>query len=293
MNFPVRISIRLNDGPQLWLSVEIGEGYPRGQVEKEKEDLVHEDAMELKDLRLDLSGPQVKRDELDDLNSFLKRRVGQSLAEGVENVIFDTYTALQERLLEQPLTSTGRDTHKVDDGKHDSSLPVKVQDDIEMARVIFWTHHLKATSKRKDMAAWCSELDLWGIVKLGYPGFLCFEGTSSDVDEMVRRIKSLQWHALSVRYHEHYTFERRRQGEVRHTSKDGNDLVSAALSACLLSEGHASNVQGGSLEGRKIRTGCEEVESVKTLVERLTRSGMDRDQLVEALNLRTAKERSA
>lgn len=58
-----------------------------------------------------------------------------------------------------------------------------------MKRVIFWSHHLVAPSKRKQFAAWCPELQVWGLLKLGYPGFLLFEGEAEDIDDMVRRVK--------------------------------------------------------------------------------------------------------
>lgn len=34
-------------------------------------------------------------------------------------------------------------------------------------RVLLWAHHLLATSKRKDIQAWSSELDVWSLSKTG------------------------------------------------------------------------------------------------------------------------------
>lgn len=60
---------------------------------------------------------------------------------------------------------------------------------ITIKRLLFWSHHLKATSKRKDIVQWGSELELWGISKPGYPGVFFVEGVATDVDEFASRIK--------------------------------------------------------------------------------------------------------
>jgi hypothetical protein len=69
-------------------------------------------------------------------------------------------------------------------------------------RVLIWSHHLLATSKRKDIIDWCLELSLWGISKPGYPGIIIVEGALNDVTEFLKRIKSLNWQALTVRHEE-------------------------------------------------------------------------------------------
>lgn len=60
---------------------------------------------------------------------------------------------------------------------------------ITIKQLLFWSHHLKATSKRKDIVQWGSELGLWGISKPGYPGVFIVEGVAEDVDEFATRIK--------------------------------------------------------------------------------------------------------
>lgn len=75
---------------------------------------------------------------------------------------------------------------------HPSETPIPEKETpklLTMKRVIFWSHHLVAPSKRKQFAAWCPELQVWGLLKLGYPGFLLFEGETDDIDDMVRRVK--------------------------------------------------------------------------------------------------------
>ena len=69
-------------------------------------------------------------------------------------------------------------------------------------RTILWSHHLLATSKRKDIVNWSRELRLGGYSRPGYPGAIFVEGELESVDEFVRRIKGLRWQALQVRAEE-------------------------------------------------------------------------------------------
>lgn len=66
-------------------------------------------------------------------------------------------------------------------------------------RVVIWSHHLLATSKRRDILAWSKELALAGYSRPGYPGAVFAEGEEDQIDEFVRRLKQLRWQALQVR----------------------------------------------------------------------------------------------
>ena len=50
------------------------------------------------------------------------------------------------------------------------------------------------------MHHWADELALTGFAKLGYPGVIYCVGVGSSVEEFVRRVKSMQWLALRVRF---------------------------------------------------------------------------------------------
>lgn len=69
-------------------------------------------------------------------------------------------------------------------------------------RILFWAHHLLATSKRKDIRDSSKELGLRTILRRGYPGFIASEGVSEDIEELIKRIKSMRWAALALRYDE-------------------------------------------------------------------------------------------
>lgn len=69
----------------------------------------------------------------------------------------------------------------------------------KIKRVVIWSHHLLATSKRRDIQAWSKELHLGGYARPGHPGSVFAEGDEDQVDEFVRRLKQLRWQALQVR----------------------------------------------------------------------------------------------
>lgn len=65
----------------------------------------------------------------------------------------------------------------------------RVRGPLHLKLALLWSHHLLATSKRRDIVAWASELDLYVISKPGYPGVIVTEGIERDVDEFLTRIK--------------------------------------------------------------------------------------------------------
>lgn len=147
-----------------------------------------------------------------------------------------------------------------------------------MSRVIFWSHHLIAPSKRRDFVKWSSELSIWTLLKIGWPGYLVFEGKKQDVDEVVKRVKGLQWHAIMVRSEEEWTCEPK-EGE------DAAELERRALRSCPLAS--TATTAPPSQSGSKVRTTCEEVEGMSDIVERLRTAGLSEEELVDALGLRT------
>ncbi|GAA5955322.1 hypothetical protein JCM8115_001914 [Rhodotorula mucilaginosa] len=70
---------------------------------------------------------------------------------------------------------------------------------LQLKIVLMWSHHLLATSKRKDIVAWSHELQLWVLSRPGYPGVIVAEGLAHNVDAFVQIVKSWQWKALQVR----------------------------------------------------------------------------------------------
>ena len=117
---------------------------------------------------------------------------------------------------------------------------------LHIKRTLLWSHHLLATSKRKDIIVWSRELHLGGYSRPGYPGAIFVEGESDCVDEFVRRIKGLRWQALQVRAEE--------EGESR-VCGDGVDGVLEVEALGEVVEGlrrKDENVAKMFLEGMKI-----------------------------------------
>ncbi|WFD24850.1 hypothetical protein MEQU1_003556 [Malassezia equina] len=69
-------------------------------------------------------------------------------------------------------------------------------------RALLAFHHILSSKKIKTLHAWSQELELQGLLKVGYPGMLLVADrapTSTRVPEYVRRIKRLPWQSCEVR----------------------------------------------------------------------------------------------
>ncbi|GAA6040366.1 hypothetical protein JCM8097_007578 [Rhodosporidiobolus ruineniae] len=129
-------------------------------------------------------------------------RIAQELEEQARRVqdeddplpVFTIFTALQAYLaLHPPSSSRQASAEPAPPPKPPSSGP------LQLKVTLFWSHHLLATGKRKDIVAGSSELELFGLSKPGYPGVFIVEGLQDRVDEFAYRIKQLNWKALQVR----------------------------------------------------------------------------------------------
>ena len=222
-----------------------------------------------------VSGVSAPRAVVAELESVLRAHARSQSQEHVETPLFDLLTTAQAHLADHPPAPPAPQPDQERERERAQERE-REREPWAMARVILWTHHLKAASKRRDLAAWAAELDVWALVKLGHPGFLCFEGTADDVDEIVRRVRALQWHALALRTDERFLSP--------HTDRG------AAIRACPLAPpGAQSQSQSESGAGKTLRTACHEVESIKDLVHTLQQAGIQHDSLVHTLHLRTAK----
>ena len=180
----------------------------------------------------------------DDITDMVHTRLLEGQALEIPHPLFDVLTLLQEAMSEREMSYQDQISAQQLSITEDRSA---YQSQCDMKRVLFWSHHLVAPSKRKQFATWCPELNVWGLLKLGYPGFLCFEGAVKDVDDMVRRVKGMQWHAISQRVEVTWTYAR--PVDLNGPTHD------AALRACSLASGDLN-------ASTKLRTRCEESESL-------------------------------
>lgn len=231
---------------------------------------------------VDVSAPTISTGTVAKINEALVDRSKQWHEEDIESLfLFDLLTVAQTLVAD--LTAQSHSSSTIDDSAatahNDEGGKTSEPAKIELARALFWSHHLKAPSKLKDFNNWCPELRIWGIVRVGWPGYLCFEGEASAVDEMVRRVKGLQWHAIQLRIHTKWDSE----------PPSGKGTMDQALLSCALAQGHPDNthVEG---EGGKVRTGCQVIEDLGGLVTRLKECGLDKDEISEALGIRVSGE---
>ena len=131
---------------------------------------------------------------------------------------------LVQSLTEQISTLTASPHHDQTQtsSNHSSSTKSKPHTD-RIKTTLLWSHHLLATSKRKDIVSWSRSLRLHGYSRPGYPGAILVEGTEDDVDEFVSRIKELRWQALQVRGEE-MSEERRLRGNEAFGTKEVESL---------------------------------------------------------------------
>ncbi|KAI4729169.1 DUF1115-domain-containing protein [Aureobasidium sp. EXF-10728] len=133
-----------------------------------------------------------------DVATSTRKRARAKLAQLVEeqepgmemlDLIVTLFTEYLSELTE--VTSSTEQQQDKEGGSHQHASRIK--------RVVIWSHHLLATSKRKDVQAWSKELSLSGYSRPGHPGSIFVEGDEDQVDEFVRRLKQLRWQALQVR----------------------------------------------------------------------------------------------
>jgi len=81
-----------------------------------------------------------------------------------------------------------------------SSLPVtKQQDNSPLVQTVYYSHHLIASSKRSLINALSKDLNLTGLVKVGWPGAILIEGKQNDVEEFTKSMKRLNWKHFAER----------------------------------------------------------------------------------------------
>lgn len=72
--------------------------------------------------------------------------------------------------------------------------------DATIFHVLFTSHHIISTKKRKSLQQWTASLKLSGFAKIGYPGVIYTQGTQENLEEFVANVKAMQWLALKVRF---------------------------------------------------------------------------------------------
>lgn len=237
---------------------------------------------------VEISAPTRAMAYVKGLKEALTTRTSEWDEQGVSSLFFfELVTAAQTYIADHP-GSESNDFEGQASG-HASNTAVRQDDGVEqkevrLMRAIFWSHHLKAPSKLKDFNNWCPELDLWGILLTGWPGYLCFEGPKESVEEMIRRVKRLQWHAIQLRLEDYWIFTPGTEA----SGKTGLNQFGEALLSCPFAKAHPSNTAAQDDDGAKgkVRTGCQVLHEIGEMVARLQACGMEDDIVTQVLGLR-------
>ncbi|GAA5870394.1 hypothetical protein JCM16303_001988 [Sporobolomyces ruberrimus] len=142
-----------------------------------------------------LHAANLERDDQARLAAEVERETEQNAEEIATLPVFTLFTSIKEYIATNPLAASSSTVETAE--RRQPSAPRTGP--IQLAITLIWSHHLLATSKRKDIVAWSTELKLFGISKPGYPGVIVIEGSKENVDDFVWRIKQLQWKALQIR----------------------------------------------------------------------------------------------
>ncbi|EPQ26159.1 uncharacterized protein PFL1_06367 [Pseudozyma flocculosa PF-1] len=299
----IDLSLRLSTQPQCWMNVFVPLS-PTSERTASSSD--PRDDAEDKAWSVEVSAPNSDRHRLQELQDGVRQRHKEVVDEiesqgglGVgiwtlwmdaKDLATNTLAADGHQTEPQATAASGEATATATAGDSgDGDAQQDGQNGIEMKRSIFWSHHLIAPSKRKDFTSLCSELDVWGLVKIGYPGYLIFEGPIEGVEEMERRVKGMQWHALTLRSTHTFLFPSPSPSLPGASDGTRGEVRREAIRTSPLSRGHAANHNAGKDAQEKVRTGYEEVESVGEIVQRLRCIDMDEAEIVQSLGIRTAK----
>ncbi|KAM0754422.1 DUF1115-domain-containing protein [Meredithblackwellia eburnea MCA 4105] len=196
--------------------------------------------------------PSISRDYHVEITKELARLKEGTAGDDEELPLFTLFTNLQAYLAFNPLPEASADPLPLSVVQSPSqSLPPLL-----LKQVLIWTHHLLATSKRKDIIQWSAELDIWSISKPGYPGVIFLEGESTSVDEIVSRLKALNWQALQLRFELEYSTV---------TTERSSFLQEAKLASVLRSPSDGINTNPRAIE----------VETMSELAQLMREAGLE------------------
>ena len=66
-------------------------------------------------------------------------------------------------------------------------------------------HHIRSKVKRKSIRTLAESMDIRGVCKHGYPGFLYVEGEDLSIQAYAKEIKRMKWQSVEVRRREQET----------------------------------------------------------------------------------------
>ncbi|KAF3932124.1 hypothetical protein ABW20_dc0107378 [Dactylellina cionopaga] len=70
---------------------------------------------------------------------------------------------------------------------------------MNFSRVFFMFHHIQSPKKRQLIRALAESMDIRGVCKHGYPGFLYVEGEDTSILAYTKEIKRMKWQSVEIR----------------------------------------------------------------------------------------------
>lgn len=74
-----------------------------------------------------------------------------------------------------------------------------VSTSLMFSRTWVYFHHIYSTDKRQKLVCWAREFDLTGFVMPGKPGMLCIEGSDSNIQDYLARVRRLPWQKIQIK----------------------------------------------------------------------------------------------
>ncbi|KAJ3512545.1 hypothetical protein NMY22_g15304 [Coprinellus aureogranulatus] len=140
---------------------------------------------------ISVKGDNLSRREQERWQEIIKEKEVE--LEGTEFPLYNLLSQLVPMLHEAPLEG---DLEKT---TNEAQEPVDTPQESQY-HVLFTSHHLISTKKRKSLQQWSASLKLAGFAKVGYPGVIYAQGTQENLEEFVGNVKAMQWLALRVRF---------------------------------------------------------------------------------------------
>ncbi|KAF3922407.1 hypothetical protein AA313_de0204380 [Arthrobotrys entomopaga] len=93
------------------------------------------------------------------------------------------------------------------------------------SRAFFMFHHIRARRKREAIRSLAESMDLRGVCKHGYPGFLYVEGKDTSIQAYIKEIKRMRWQSVEVRRKETTDFPDKSSTDAKVTRLSGPSTV--------------------------------------------------------------------
>lgn len=147
-----------------------------------------------------LEHPQLSRTAIAAVNAVLADACEARSAAAAGGEVGEVLLELFQRAFDEVDAALSRSAAEAAEGG--AGKRKAVAHEFRLKRSFIWFHHIKSRAKKRWIVEWSRELGCGGLCKPGFPGAIYVEGEAHAVDELVARLKGLQWQAMVVRHEE-------------------------------------------------------------------------------------------